>query len=365
MFKMCNFITHVLYIYPRKKKKLPLNKNFQKRITLLDECFARQTGAFTIEKLVYVVNKRLDLKVSRRTIQNDIKYIKETIENNNAVSVDFTITPVFVPKLFEGKKTIFKYSDESLALGNQLLSKSDQEQLEETLAVLSRYRDREDFFWLDELFPRIKAAFNLVHEDYDGLISYQSNRDYSGQSWVGKIYNQLIRKKVLIVEYKSFKDAKSRLRRVHPYHLKQYNNRWFLFAYEESEVYTGLTNLALDRIIEVSETIDEIIPNKTDWGDYFDEMIGVSRSSNQNIVEVKLRFSKHRMPYVLTKPIHGASQRLDKSDPEERTIILNILPNNEMYQTLLSFGNDVEILSPDFVVQEIKRIVLELHKKYL
>ena len=177
----------------------------------------------------------------------------------------------------------------------------------------------------------------MVHEDYNGLISYQSNRDYSGQSWVGKLYNQLVRKKVLIIEYKGFKDVKSYLRKIHPYHLKQYNNRWFLFGLEESEKYTGITNLALDRIIEITETIDEIIPNQTDWGDYFDEMIGVSRSPDQEAVEIKLRFSKNRIPYVLTKPIHGASQRLDKSDLEQRTIILNILPNNEMYQALLQF----------------------------
>jgi len=344
---------------------MPQNKNFQKRITILDECFASPTGLYTLEKLKEILNDRLEVTVSRRSIQNDIKEIERIIYEDLAGSVDFDINPIFEKGILDGKKKVFRYSSPQYTLGNQLLSKSDQDQLEETLAILSRYRNREDFYWLDELFPRIEAAFNLVHEDYNGLISYQSNRDYSGQSWVGKLYNQLVRKKVLIIEYKGFKDVKSYLRKIHPYHLKQYNNRWFLFGLEESEKYTGITNLALDRIIEITETIDEIIPNQTDWGDYFDEMIGVSRSPDQEAVEIKLRFSKNRIPYVLTKPIHGASQRLDKSDLEQRTIILNILPNNEMYQALLSFGSDVEVLSPDFVVNEIKRIVLELNKKYL
>ena len=178
---------------------MPQNKNFQKRITILDECFSSRTGLFTLEKLIEVVSTKLELNVSRKTIQNDIKYIREIIENKKSSEIDFDETPVFIPKLFEGKKTIFKYSNVDLAMGNQLLSKTDQEQLEETLSILSRYRNREDFFWLDEMFPRIKSAFNLVHEDYNGLISYQSNRDYSGDSWVGKIYNQLIRKKIVII----------------------------------------------------------------------------------------------------------------------------------------------------------------------
>ena len=343
---------------------MPQNKNFQKRITILDECFSSRTGSFTLENLIEVLATKLEVSVSRKTIQNDIKYIRETIENEKSAEIDFDETPVFIPKLFDGKKTIFKYSNPNLALGNQLLSKTDQEQLDETLAILSRYRNREDFYWLDELFPRIKEAFHLVHEDYNGLISYQSNRDYSGQSWVGQIYNQLIRKKVLIIAYKGFRDTTSYLRKIHPYHLKQYNDRWFLFGFEESERHPGITNLALDRINEITETIDDIVPDTNVWGDFFDEMIGVSIPNNQESIEIKLRFSTGRIPYVTTKPIHGASQRLDKTDPEQRTIIINLLPNNEMYQTLLSFGSDVEVLSPNLVVDKMKSISEKMNEYY-
>ena len=45
--------------------------------------------------------------------------------------------------------------------------------------------------------------------------------------------------------------------------------------------------------------------------------------------------------------LHGASQRLDRNDPEKRTIILNLLPNYEMYQAILAFGSDVEVLAPN------------------
>ncbi len=343
---------------------MPQNKNFQKRITILDECFASRTGAFTLEKLIDIIQEKLDVYVSRKTVQNDIKYIRETIESDMSNNIDFQENPVFIPKLFDGKKTIFKYTNENLALGNQLLSKTDQEQLEETLAILARYRNRQDFFWLDELFPRIEASFNLVHEDYSGLISYQSNRDYSGQSWVGKLYNQLVRKKVLIIEYKGFNNTSSYLRKIHPYHLKQYNNRWFLFGLEISEKYTGITNLALDRIVEVTETIEEIEPNTVDWGDYFDDIIGVSKPLNEQPINIKLRFAKKRIQYVTTKPIHGVSQKIDKSDPEGRTISINVIQNNELYQTLLSFGSDVEVLEPENVILELKRITNEMKKYY-
>lgn len=342
---------------------MPKNKKSQKRITILDACFASRTGAYTLDKLIYTVQEKLDVNVCRSTIQNDIKFIKETIENDLSKEVDFEEQPVFIKNIFDGKKTIFKYSDEKFALGNQLLSKSDQEQLEETLGILSRYRNREDFFWLDELFPRIEASFNLVHEDYKGLISYQSNRDYSGQLWVGKLHNQLIKKKVLIIKYKGFKDVSSYLRKIHPYHLKQYNNRWFLFGLQVSEKFTGITNLPLDRIIDITETIEDIEPDTTVWGDYFDEFIGVSKPSNVEPVSIKLRFSKSRIKYVTTKPIH-AFQRPDKSDLEKRTIIVNLIPNRELYQTLLSFGSDLKVVEPKWIVEELNEIINEMKEIY-
>ena len=299
--------------------------------------------------------------MSRRTVQNDIKEIEKLIYDQLSSTVDFERAPIFEVGLCEGKKKAFRYSDPKYTLGNHLLSKSDQEQLEDTLAILSRYRNRKDFDWLDELFPRIKSSFKLVHEDHNALISYQSNRDYSAESLVGQLYNQVVQKKVLNIEYKSFNAEESYVRKIHPYHLKQYNDRWFLFGYEEGENYTGITNLALDRIIGSTETTEGILPDTIDWADYFDEVIGVSRSVDADPVEIKLRFSPQRIKYVTTKPIHGASQKMDKTDPENRTVIINLIPNRELYQNLLSFGKDLEVLSPAAIRKEIK---LEAQKMF-
>ena len=333
---------------------MPSNKNFQKRITILDECFANSKGLYTLEKLIDVLQEKMGVSISRRTIQNDIKYIEEVISENLSRRLNIDETSVFLKGLYEGKKKGFKYSSPDYALGNQLLSKSDQEQLEETLAILSRYRNRADFQWLDELIPRIKNTFNLVHEDYDNLISYQSNRDYVGQSLVGKLYNQLLRKKVLKIEYKSFKEDQSTIRTIHPYHLKQYNERWFLFGHQQDDIYEGLTNLALDRIKGFVETTEDIKANSTNWGDFFDEMIGVSKPPDIAPVKVKLRFHPKRIKYVLTKPLHGATQILDKADPEKRTILIKVIPNRELYQALLAFGSDVEVLEPNFIKDHLR-----------
>ena len=47
---------------------MPQNKNFQKRITILDECFSSITGQVTLEKLIETVVSKLEISVSRKTV---------------------------------------------------------------------------------------------------------------------------------------------------------------------------------------------------------------------------------------------------------------------------------------------------------
>ena len=333
-------------------------KNAQMRFNTLDKCFSNFNRNFTYDDLLKEVNRVLIEEgtdgIKLRQLQYDIKFMESEAGFNIELEED----------LFDGKKRLFRYRNKTFSISDHPLNQNDSEQLETTLAILSRYRNRQEFDWLDELFPRIETAFNLVHEDYDSLISYQSNRDYTGQSWVGILYNHLIKKKILLIEYKPYNQDVSTIRKIHPYHLKQYNNRWFLFGYQIEENYTGITNLALDRIIKVKETDEDIRPDDTSWGDYFDDMIGVSKSNDDEPVEIKLRFSSDRIKYVITKPIHGATQKLDKTDLEHRTIIIKVLPNRELFQTLLSFGSDVEVIDPKFIRDTLKSHVEKMINYY-
>jgi len=45
---------------------MPANKNFQKRITKLDECFSSRVGLYTLEKLIEIVSEKLEWNFSRQ-----------------------------------------------------------------------------------------------------------------------------------------------------------------------------------------------------------------------------------------------------------------------------------------------------------
>ncbi|WP_317164346.1 WYL domain-containing protein [Sphingobacterium sp. SGG-5] len=65
-----------------------------------------------------------------------------------------------------------------------------------------------------------------------------------------------------------------------PYHLREYNNRWFLFG--RNKDYLTLTNLAPDRILSIADGKHPYIENtEWDFNEYFEDIVGVSFESNQ------------------------------------------------------------------------------------
>ena len=149
---------------------------------------------------------------------------------------------------------------------------------------------------------------------------------------------------------------------IHPYYIKQYNGRWFLLGLEINEPYRNITNMALDRIQKIDVSLEPYIPNtEYDFKEYFADIIGVSLKKHQEPIKIALRVAEKRIQYVLTKPIHG-SQRNHRKD--EGIIELELIPNREFYQRLLSFGGDIEIISPDSVRKEMAKKAEELYNLY-
>ena len=135
-----------------------------------------------------------------------------------------------------------------------------------------------------------------------------------------------------------------------------------MFGLTTNGVCQNISNLALDRIQEIEHTTETYIPNTTlDFEEYFEDVIGVTKLANDIPVKILLRFSAHRLPYVLSKPMHE-SQRNNRAD--EGIIELEVVPNKEFYQRLLSFGSDVEVLEPQFVREEMTKNAQKLYELY-
>jgi predicted DNA-binding transcriptional regulator YafY len=142
--------------------------------------------------------------------------------------------------------------------------------------------------------------------------------------------------------------------------LKQYNNRWFLLGFNPE--FEDLSIVPLDRIESVAHA--DITFNRNldfDFDVYFRDIIGVSIEKGKEVEHIRLKFSPNRLPYVLSKPIHHSQQLEDEA---EGIVSIDVIPNKELLSELIWFRDDVEVLSPESLREEIKGKIAEMYHKY-
>ena len=129
-----------------------------------------------------------------------------------------------------------------------------------------------------------------------------------------------------------------------------------------NELFSDLSVLALDRIQRMEQSEVSFVRNKEfDFETYFRNVIGVSIEKGREVEHIRLRFTPERLPYVLSKPIHH-SQIVE--DEGEGIVAIDVIPNKELVSELIWFRDDVEVLSPVSLREEIMENVSEMYKIY-
>ena len=114
------------------------------------------------------------------------------------------------------------------------------------------------------------------------------------------LFNAIRKKTTVELRYQSFRMADPQMLIVHPYYLKQYNNRWFLFCCNGD--HTNLSNYPLDRILSVKLAHVPYRETDIDFDEYLADVIGVTKREGQQAEKVLLRFPKNEYPTSAPNP---------------------------------------------------------------
>jgi predicted DNA-binding transcriptional regulator YafY len=188
----------------------------------------------------------------------------------------------------------------------------------------------------------LESKFGLINQKSE-IITFESNIDLKGIHFLTPLFNAIINERVLNILYKDFKSPTPYKITFHPHYLKQYNNRWFTFGLN-SDYQEDHWNIALDRIETIEETTINYQHSETDWDDYFYDIVGVTRPKDVEIQEIILKFSLSLAPYIITKPLHPSQRH--KNDPTGLEVKIKVIPNFELEKLILSFGEQVRVISP-------------------
>lgn len=332
-----------------------INKNAYLRYQVLDRCFANRFKKYSIADLLREVNNELNdfygegLGIQRRQLYDDIRFM----ESDAGGGID-------LEKTKEGRTVFYAYKDPNFSINKKEMSDAELDTINSALMVLHRFKGLPQFSWVNELVPKLKSTLQNT-EDRE-VIFFDENEFLKGIEFLPELYNYIVQKTVLKIEYLSFHSDQAKTHIVHPYFLKQYNKRWFLFG--KTEGYNTLSNFPLDRMAAIEKTnLPYQANNQNEYTELFEDIIGVSINKDAEVVKIELLFNTNAAPYVATKPLHGSQKKL--REQENGTVFeIEVQPNFELFQTLLAFGDRLEVLSPAAIRRDFGRIAAQLVKIY-
>ena len=330
------------------------NKNAQLRYQILDRCFSNFQKRYEIDDLLDEVNEQLldifGTTVSIRQIREDIKYMRDRVSFNAPI----------VAYPYDGKKCFYRYSDRNYSIYNNDLSVADLNKLQSTIDMLGRFRGTAANVWLEEVISNLEYRFGLK-SNAEHLVSFEQNEQLKGIEHLADIIDATVNHQTLAIVYLTFK-GKEIAMTIHPYYVKQYNGRWFLYGLNDE--LNRISNLALDRIQSYEKSEKPFRKNEHyDFSTYFDDVIGATIPNDDVKKEaIGLRFSINRFPYVVSKPIHKSQKVIDEING---IVEIQVRPTRELDQQLFSFIPDVEVLYPEWYGQQILEKIEENLKKYL
>ena len=325
-------------------------KNGAYREIIIDQCLQSRRGYSTVEIFERVNNALLNKGEasvnSLNTIRNDIL----SIENR---------WNVIVESLRHGREIRYRYENPDFSIFNSPLSQAEIEQLIQAVSVLRRFEGMPGFEWVDELNARLKTTVNT---SFKPVVEFQENEQLKGMQWFTPLFKSIIECQALNIGYESF-GGKFQDNVIHPYFLKQYNQRWFLFGLNEK--YKTISNMPLDRIKYIQKSYIAFKANTTvDFKHYFDNVIGVSINPQMDVEQIVLHVDAEQFPYVIAKPIHKSQLILKRYENGSAQISIKVAPNYELTQLLLSFGDHIKVLSPDTLRREILQRIEKSFNNY-
>lgn len=319
---------------------MPPSKNVLLRYGIIDACLRRPGQQWPFTRLLQEVSAAVDdhlgtgSGVSVRTLREDLKNLKPGGASGLEAPIVYS------------RDRGYHYEDTSYSIYNSPLSLDDLPVLQGALDALKQLQGLGLSEDLSELVERLAQRLSY-RGDNDGrvVLQFELPAGYQGQHWLGPLYAAVRGRQAVELGYQPFHAPDVRTEVVHPHLLKQYNGRWFLVAQRHGRD-AGPSVFALDRVRAVEPTAAaKYEDSASDPSHLFAHMIGVSVLPQAEVQDVVLRFAAPRLPYVLTKPLHP-SQEIQNTSDFGTLVKLRLLPTRELLTLLLSYGADVEVMSP-------------------
>lgn len=159
----------------------------------------------------------------------------------------------------------------------------------------------------------------------------------------------------LVMLYKPFWYDESYQIVIEPYFVRLFKQRWYVIGF--SHKHNAIRTFAFDRICNINISEDKfVMPEGLNVESYFSDSFGIMQHDNVQMETIRLKFIAEQGIYVETRPLHHSQKLIGKTD-EYMVFELTLRPTFDFFQELMSYGSDLEVLSPQSLRDRVARCV--------
>lgn len=212
--------------------------------------------------------------------------------------------------------------------------------------------------WLLNTF----AVNNLINESHHLKRRILLEDIPSGRQYLTQLIEAMRDNLIVEITYQSYRKDNPNTFEIEPYCVKVFKQRWYVVAH--SPYYNKIMIYALDRIINLHDTDKRFIyPGDFDSQAYFKFSFGIIVDEDYDVERIRIKVYYNQYPYFRALPLHHSQQEIEKTT-EYIVFEYSLQPTFDFLQELLAHGNDVEVLSPQWLREEMTDITKKMHELY-
>ena len=187
------------------------------------------------------------------------------------------------------------------------------------------------------------------HEVHDRILlePIPSDGDYLHQVIDAMKHNRLVD-----LDYQRYGAKEVTQMVVEPYCVKLFRRRWYLLARgtESREFYV----LSFDRIVFLEVTPNEFVfDHSFNAEEYFSDFFGMVHNRKINLERIVVRALGYEQYYIKDLPLHHSQKLIGKTD-NHSDFEIHLRPTPDFISHIMSRGEYLKVLSPQWLADEIK-----------
>ena len=183
-----------------------------------------------------------------------------------------------------------------------------------------------------------------------------------GTEYLQTIIDAMQQSKELAIDYQPFYGHRASYT-IQPYAMKAYHQRWYIVGFIKE--LDAIRNIALDRLLEMTITEQSFaLPENFNAEKYYENTVGIFVNDDLSPVKVKLKVYGYQIEYLRSLPLHKSQRETLSKYGEFCVFEYKLCLTPELSSQILAMGENVEVLEPTELRDEIKRRLNDCLNRY-